>query len=135
MITCGRDLWAVNRRKASRNDFVERSVTTSKCTVLYVAHVNKQMYALPSSPLCCFMQKAPMKSTPVIENGSTSCTLIFGSGAASGTTCGLLPCFLQTVQRCNSFFIYWRLIGIQKDCLSADKVDPTPTWEERICTL
>ena len=76
-----------------------------------------------------------MKSTPVIENGGTSCTLIFGSGAESGTAYGLPPCFLQVLQRCSNFLTYCRPVGIQKDCLSAARVEPTPAWERRTCVL
>ena len=105
IITTGNDLLATNRQKASRKVAVERSVTISRCTVLDVAQVNKQMYTL-FSPLFCLMYRAPMKSTLVMENSDTSCTLIFGSSADSGAAYGLPPCLLQIVHCHNSFLTY-----------------------------
>ena len=43
IITCGNDLRATKRQNASRNVGTERSVTTSRCTAIDVAQVNRQI--------------------------------------------------------------------------------------------
>lgn len=50
--------------------------------------------------------RAPVKSTPVIENGDTCCILIFGNSAKSGIVYGFLPYFLQVWQQRSSFFTH-----------------------------
>ena len=54
IITCGKELRAVKQRNECTKVPVERFVTTSRCSALDVAQVNKQMYTLPSSLLLCF---------------------------------------------------------------------------------
>jgi len=76
------------------------------------------------------MYRAPVKSMPVMENGGTSRTLIFGSGRDLGVAYGLPLCLLQTVQQHSSFLAYE---GIQKNCLMVVKVDSTPAWESKTC--
>ena len=71
MTILGRDLRLTNRRKASRNVSVVRSVTISRCTALVVAQVNRHMYTLSSSELCR-TYNPPVKSTPVTVKGGAS---------------------------------------------------------------
>jgi len=75
-----------------------------------------------------------VKSTQVIENGGTSCTLTFGSGGDSGAAYGLPACLLQIVHQRSNFLTYWQPDGIQNDCLTAVRVEPIPAWKIRACT-
>ena len=65
MISFGKDFRLANLRKACRKDSSDILVTTSKCTALVVAQVNRQMYALPSFPLDCRINKAAVKKVQV----------------------------------------------------------------------
>ena len=65
----------------------DRSVTTSKCTALVLAQVNKHMYTFcsPLSPPELRTNSAPVKSTPVMLNGLEQSVHDLGRGGASGT--------------------------------------------------
>jgi len=85
----GKDLRAANLRKAYRKVPSDRSVTTSRCTALVLAQVNKQMYTLHSPELLSFFTYIdPMKSTPVTLKGAPSYILACGSGGGSGAENG-----------------------------------------------
>ena len=58
-----------------------RPVTTSKCTALVLAQVNKCMYIF--SPPELSTNNAPVKSTPVTLNGLEQSVCDLGSGGAS----------------------------------------------------
>ena len=112
IISWGVDLCPVNRRNARRNVSVDRSATTSRCTALVVAQVNRHIYTLTSSSLMC-TYSAPVKSTPVTEKGCDSCVLAFGSGAGSGVAYGLPECFLHMTHQWRRDFTYCLACGIQ----------------------
>ena len=91
----------------------DKSGTTSKWTAFVAAHVKRQMYAFCSVPLAPRMDKDPVKSTPVTENGGASSTLIFGRGGRFGAAYGRPLTFLQVVHFRISLCTARRMAGIQ----------------------
>jgi len=79
----GKDLRYENCLNTCKKVSSDRSVTTSRCTALVLAHVNKHMYAL-DSPFDVRMYSAPVKSIPVTENGFIICNLCLGRGGGLG---------------------------------------------------
>ena len=79
----GKDMRLEKRLNACKKVSSDRSVTTSRCTALVLAHLNKHMYAL-DSPFGVRMYNAPVKSIPVTENGFIICNLCLGRGGGFG---------------------------------------------------
>ena len=112
----GSDLRLAKRRKACRNDSSVRSGTTSKCTALVDAHVNKQTYTFFSCPTSFFTYMAPVKSTPVTVKGGESLSLHLGSGGGSGELKGLDAILRQITHFRTMDFTVCRMHGIQNLC-------------------
>ena len=89
-----------------------KSVTTSRWIALVIPHVNKQIYTL-LSPAEDFTYSTPVKSTPVISNGSSSLVRTYGRGGGSGTLYGFPVTLRQVMHPFSSFLTSCRAEGIQ----------------------
>lgn len=72
MLVLGIEVLLINHRKANMNVSSVKSIITSKCKARVLALVKRQIHTLVILPSNDITFSAPVKTTPVTENGVES---------------------------------------------------------------
>ncbi len=84
VILLGSLLQAINLDKQRRNDDVDKSGVTSKCTARLTEHVKIHTYDF-TGPSLDLINNGPAKSSPMSTNARVSATRPFGKSGFRGT--------------------------------------------------